>query len=73
MTTASSRTGRAVPVADAIFRSCAVLTPAERFALSVEAMARRDDADPDRLEDSCPKLTSGTTTRSSGTGCSGRT
>ena len=34
----------------------ACLTPAERFALTVEAMARGDRAEADRLEDACPKL-----------------
>jgi hypothetical protein len=29
----------------------------ERFALTVEAMARRDDRETDRLGDSCPRLT----------------
>jgi hypothetical protein len=29
----------------------------ERFALTVEAMARRDDREADRLGDSCPRLT----------------
>jgi hypothetical protein len=33
------------------------LTAPERFALLVEAMARGDEADADRLEDSCPVLT----------------
>ena len=34
----------------------ACLTPAERFALTVEALARGDEAEADRLEDACPKL-----------------
>ena len=33
------------------------LTPPERFALLVEAMARRDEREADRLEDSCPRRT----------------
>ena len=33
------------------------LTPSERFALTIEAMARRDEAEADRLEDACPRLT----------------
>jgi hypothetical protein len=35
----------------------ACLTPAERFALTIEAMARGDENEADRLEDSCPRLT----------------
>jgi hypothetical protein len=34
----------------------ACLTPAERFALTIEAMARGDEAEADRLEDACPKF-----------------
>ena len=33
----------------------ACLTPAERFALTSEAMARGDETEADRLEDACPK------------------
>jgi hypothetical protein len=43
-------------MADALARNYAVLTPPERFTLMVEAMARDDQAEADRLEDSCPKL-----------------
>ena len=32
------------------------LTSHERFALVLEAMARRDDAEADRLEDTCPRF-----------------
>ena len=32
----------------------ACLTPAERFALTIEAMARGDENEADRLEDACP-------------------
>jgi hypothetical protein len=38
-------------------RHYASLAPPERFALVVEAMARRDFAEADRLEDSCPRFT----------------
>jgi hypothetical protein len=31
------------------------LTPAERFALTIEAMARGDENEADKLEDSCPR------------------
>ena len=44
-------------VADALGRCYWVLTPPERFALSVEAMARGDEAEADRLEDTCIKRT----------------
>jgi hypothetical protein len=33
------------------------LTPTERFRLSIEAMARKDWAEVDRLEDTCPRRT----------------
>ncbi len=33
------------------------LSPHERFVLLIEAMARRDDAEADRLEDTCPHFT----------------
>ena len=33
-----------------------ILTSHERFALVLEAMARRDDAEADRLEDTCPRF-----------------
>jgi hypothetical protein len=33
------------------------LTPHERFVLLVEAMARKDEAEADRLEDTCPQFT----------------
>jgi hypothetical protein len=38
-------------------RHYGTLTAHERFALLVEAMARRDDREADRLGDSCPRLT----------------
>ena len=41
----------------AVTRSYVFLTPAERFALTVEALARGDKADADRLEQTCPKQT----------------
>jgi hypothetical protein len=37
-------------------RNYRTLTAPERFALMVEALARDDQAEADRLEDSCPKL-----------------
>src|SRR4051812_29424241 len=43
-------------VADALTRSYVVLTPPERFSLMVEALARDDHTEADRLEDTCPKL-----------------
>jgi hypothetical protein len=33
------------------------LSPHERFVLMIEAMARKDEVECDRLEDSCPRLT----------------
>ena len=44
-------------MADALARNYAMLSAPERFALMVEAMARGDDAEADRLEDTCPQLT----------------
>jgi hypothetical protein len=41
---------------DPIARQYPALTPPERFALTIEAMARGDEADADRLEQTCPKL-----------------
>jgi hypothetical protein len=49
------RTGVA-PVADALSRNYAVLTGPERFVLMLEAMARGDEAEADRLDDTCPQL-----------------
>src|SRR5687767_12351538 len=43
--------------ADAMSRHYQALTAAERFALTVETLARRDVAEADRLEDSCPHFT----------------
>ena len=43
-------------MADALSRNYAVLTAPERFTLMVEAMARGDEAEADRLEDTCPQL-----------------
>ena len=43
--------------ADSPAKHYEVLSGPERFALMVEAMARRDDAEADRLEDSCPQRT----------------
>jgi hypothetical protein len=40
---------------DPVSRHYEVLTPAERFALTIEAMARGDGNDADELEDSCPR------------------
>ena len=37
-------------------RHYASLTAHERFALMLEAMARRDDSEADRLEDTCPRF-----------------
>src|SRR5436305_41128 len=56
MTTTMIPTGRAPPVADALARNYRVLTPPERFSLMVEALARDDQTEADRLEDTCPKL-----------------
>jgi hypothetical protein len=44
-------------VADALGRRYWTLTAAERFTLTLEALARGDRADADRLEDTCPKQT----------------
>ena len=44
------------PVTDALGRNYTVLTPPERFALNVEALARGDEAEADRLEQTCPRL-----------------
>jgi hypothetical protein len=41
--------------ADPLKHHYACLTPAERFALTIEAMARGDENEADRLEDACPK------------------
>jgi hypothetical protein len=41
---------------DPVSRHYAALSPAERFALTIEAMARGDGNDADRLEDSCPRF-----------------
>jgi hypothetical protein len=41
--------------ADPLKHHYACLTPAERFALTIEAMARGDENDADRLEGACPK------------------
>src|SRR3954466_2164597 len=57
MTTTSTRTRRAPPVADALGRNYAVMTPPERFTLLVEAWARTDEAEADRLDGTCRKLT----------------
>ena len=40
---------------DPITRQYGALDGAERFALMLEAMARGDEADADRLEDTCPR------------------
>ena len=42
--------------ADPLKHHYACLTAAERFALTVEAMARGDENEADRLEDACPRL-----------------
>jgi hypothetical protein len=44
-------------VADALSRNYATLTPPERFTLMVEALARDDQAEADRLEQTCPRFT----------------
>ena len=44
-------------MSDARSRSYDVLTPPERFTLMVEALARDDQGEADRLEDTCPRLT----------------
>jgi hypothetical protein len=41
--------------ADPMSRHYAALTPPERFVLLVEAMARRDEREADRLQDTCPQ------------------
>jgi hypothetical protein len=41
---------------DPVSRHYEVLTPAERFALTIEAMARGDSNDADKLEDTCPRF-----------------
>ena len=41
---------------DAVSKHYQVLGPAERFALTIEAMARGDNNDANRLEDSCPRF-----------------
>ena len=43
-------------MADPLARNYHVLTPAERFSLALEAMARGDDPEFKRLQDTCPKL-----------------
>jgi hypothetical protein len=43
--------------ADGMAKYYAVLTAPERFTLLVEAMARRDEAEMERLENSCPQFT----------------
>jgi hypothetical protein len=43
-------------VPDPLSRNYKELTAPERFTLTVEAMARGDEVEADRLEDSCPKL-----------------
>jgi hypothetical protein len=48
-------TRRAAPVADALSRNYAQLKGPERFALMLEAMARGDEAEADRLEETCPR------------------
>ena len=40
--------------ADPLKHHYGCLTPSERFALTIEAMARRDENEADRLEDACP-------------------
>ncbi len=40
---------------DPLVRHYGSLTPAERFSLTVEAMARGDEKEADRLEDACPR------------------
>ena len=59
--------------ADPMSRHYAALTAPERFALVVEAMARRDSAEADRLEDTCPRLTYRMEDAESATGSGGRT
>jgi len=41
--------------ANGLARNYSVLAPHERFPLMVESMARGDEAEADRLEDSCPR------------------
>ena len=41
---------------DPVSRHYAALTPAERFSLTIEAMARGDGNDADKLEDTCPRF-----------------
>jgi hypothetical protein len=43
--------------ADPMSRHYEALQPHERFVLLVEAMARREGREADRLEDTCPRLT----------------
>jgi hypothetical protein len=45
-----------VTVADPLSRNYKVLKPHERFTLTLEAMARGDEVEADRLEDTCPRL-----------------
>jgi hypothetical protein len=44
-------------MADPLSRNYKELTAPERFVLTVEALARKDEVEADRLEDTCPKLT----------------
>ena len=41
---------------NSITRHYEALTPTERFTLTIEAMGRRDDAEADRLGDTCPRF-----------------
>ena len=41
---------------DAMSRHYEALTAPERFTLLIEAMARRDEREADRLDDTCPRL-----------------
>ena len=41
---------------DTVARHYGAFSPAERFALTVEAMARGDEDEADRLEDACPRF-----------------
>ena len=44
-------------MAGALSRNYKALSPPERLVLTVEAMARGDEDEADRLDDSCPRRT----------------
>src|SRR4051812_22744984 len=49
--------GAMAMASDPITRHYGALTASERFALTIEAMARGDEKDADRLEETCPRFT----------------